>query len=170
MLTINFVISIIFNCIVILFQVMIGEDTLLRFSGVPLGEACTVVIRGATQQIIDEAERSLHDALCVLAATVRESRIVYGGGCSEMIMACAVMRAATATPGKEAVAMEAFARALQQLPTVIADNAGYDSAQLINELRAAHNSGGNTMGLGEFLILAPFSSLIIFLNTIYIDC
>ncbi|KYN09856.1 T-complex protein 1 subunit beta, partial [Trachymyrmex cornetzi] len=128
-------------------QVMIGEDTLLRFSGVSLGEACTVVIRGATQQIIDEAERSLHDALCVLTATVRESRIVYGGGCSEMIMACAVMRAAAATPGKEAVAMEAFARALQQLPTIIADNAGYDSAQLVSELRAAHNSGSNTMGL-----------------------
>ncbi|CAD1471156.1 unnamed protein product, partial [Heterotrigona itama] len=128
-------------------QVMIGEDTLLRFSGVPLGEACTVIIRGATQQILDEAERSLHDALCVLSATVRESRIVYGGGCSEMIMACAVMKAAASTPGKEAVAMESFARALQQLPTVIADNAGYDSAQLISELRAAHNSGANTMGL-----------------------
>lgn len=130
---------------------MIGEDTLLRFSGVALGEACTVIIRGATQQILDEAERSLHDALCVLAATVRESRIVYGGGCSEMVMACAVMKAAAATPGKEAVAMEAFAKALQQLPTVIADNAGYDSAQLVSELRAAHNSGANTMGLGKFL-------------------
>jgi len=141
---------------------MIGEDTLLRFSGVPLGEACTVVIRGATQQIIDEAERSLHDALCVLAATVRESRIVYGGGCSEMIMACAVMRAAAATPGKEAVAMEAFARALQQLPTVIADNAGYDSAQLISELRAAHNLGSNTMGLGKFLFINCIVAIIFF--------
>lgn len=128
-------------------QIMIGEDTLLRFSGVPLGEACTVIIRGATQQILDEAERSLHDALCVLAATVREAKVVYGGGCSEIAMACAVMRAAEATPGKEAVAMEAFARALQQLPTVIADNAGYDSAQLVSELRAAHNSGANSMGL-----------------------
>lgn len=59
---------------------MIGEDILLRFGGVALGEACTVIIRGATQQIIDEADRSLHDALCVLAATVKESRIVYGGG------------------------------------------------------------------------------------------
>lgn len=59
---------------------MIGEDTLLRFSGVKLGEACSIVIRGATQQILDEADRSLHDALCVLAATVRESRIVLGGG------------------------------------------------------------------------------------------
>lgn len=128
-------------------QMTIGEDTLLRFSGVALGEACTVVIRGATQQILDEAERSIHDALCVLTATVRESRIVHGGGCSEMAMACAVMKAAAATPGKEAVAMEAFARALQQLPIVIADNAGYDSAQLVSELRAAHYSGASTMGL-----------------------
>lgn len=126
---------------------MIGEDVLLRFGGVALGEACTVVIRGATQQIIDEAERSLHDALCVLAATVKESRIVYGGGCSEMLMACAVNNAATKTPGKEALAMEAFARALQQLPTIIADNAGYDSAQLVAELRAAHVDNNNTAGL-----------------------
>jgi T-complex protein 1 subunit beta len=130
------------------FQVMIGEDKILRFSGVALGEACTIVIRGATQQILDEAERSLHDALCVLTSTVRESRIVYGGGNSEMVMSCAVMKEAAATPGKEAMAMEAFARALQQLPTVIADNAGYDSAQLISKLRAAHNSGTFTMGLG----------------------
>uniref|UniRef100_A0A6M2DL82 T-complex protein 1 subunit beta n=1 Tax=Xenopsylla cheopis TaxID=163159 RepID=A0A6M2DL82_XENCH len=128
-------------------QIMIGEDCLLRFSGVALGEACTVVIRGATQQIIDEAERSLHDALCVLAATVKESRTVYGGGCSEMLMACAVMQAAARTPGKEAVAMEAFARALQQLPTTIADNAGYDSAQLVSELRAAHCQGDSSTGL-----------------------
>ncbi|XP_044729121.1 T-complex protein 1 subunit beta [Chrysoperla carnea] len=128
-------------------QIMIGEDILLRFGGVPLGEACTIVIRGATQQIIDEADRSLHDALCVLAATVKESRIVYGGGCSEMLMACAVNEAAQKTPGKEAVAMEAYARALQQLPTTIADNAGYDSAQLVSELRAAHVQGKTTAGL-----------------------
>lgn len=59
---------------------MIGEDKLLRFSGVPLGEACTLVLRGATQQILDEADRSIHDALCVLASTVKETRTVYGGG------------------------------------------------------------------------------------------
>lgn len=91
-------------------QVMIGEDTLLRFSGVKLGEACTIVIRGATQQIIDEADRSIHDALCVLAATVKESRIVYGGGCSEALMACAILSKAVETAGKEAIAMESFAR------------------------------------------------------------
>lgn len=51
----------------------------LHFSNF-LGEACTIVLRGATQQIIDEAERSLHDALCVLAQTVKDTRTVYGGG------------------------------------------------------------------------------------------
>jgi len=128
-------------------QVMIGEDTLLRFGGVALGEACTIVIRGATQQILDEAERSLHDALCVLAATVRETRVVYGGGCSEMLMACAVQSEAAKTPGKDSVAMESFARALHTLPTTIADNAGYDSAQLVSEMRAAHSQGCNNIGL-----------------------
>lgn len=62
-------------------------------------------------------------------------------------MSVAVSRLAANTPGKEAVAMEAYARALLQLPTIIADNAGYDSAQLISELKAAHNSGNITMGL-----------------------
>ena len=51
-------------------EVMIGEDKLLKFSGVALGEACTIVLRGATQTILEEADRSLHDALCVLQQTV----------------------------------------------------------------------------------------------------
>ena len=61
----------------------IGDDVLLKFSGVPLGEACSIVLRGATEQIVAEAERSLHDALCVLHSTVKvfslwnESRILF---------------------------------------------------------------------------------------------
>lgn len=128
-------------------EVIIGEDKLLRFSGVALGEACTIVLRGATQQILDEAERSLHDALCVLTSTVKEPRIVYGGGCSEMLMANAVSNLAQQTPGKESIAMEAFARALRKLPTYIADNAGYDSSELVAQLRACHTAGQNTYGL-----------------------
>uniref|UniRef100_A0A6Q2YCF7 CCT-beta n=1 Tax=Esox lucius TaxID=8010 RepID=A0A6Q2YCF7_ESOLU len=128
-------------------EVMIGEDTLIHFSGVAMGEACTVVLRGATQQILDEAERSLHDALCVLAQTVKETRTVYGGGCSEMLMAKVVTDLALRTPGKEAVAMESFAKALSMLPTIIADNAGYDSADVVAQLRAAHQEGKTTFGL-----------------------
>uniref|UniRef100_A0A0A9XA81 T-complex protein 1 subunit beta n=1 Tax=Lygus hesperus TaxID=30085 RepID=A0A0A9XA81_LYGHE len=128
-------------------EVMIGEDKLLRFSGVSLGEACSIVIRGATQQIVDEADRSLHDALCVLTTAVKDKRIVYGGGCSEMIMARAVSSAAADFPGKEAVAMEAYSKALLQLPTTISDNGGFDSAYLITNLRAAHKGGNPTAGL-----------------------
>uniref|UniRef100_A0A672NFC8 T-complex protein 1 subunit beta n=1 Tax=Sinocyclocheilus grahami TaxID=75366 RepID=A0A672NFC8_SINGR len=128
-------------------EVMIGEDMLIHFSGVDMGEACTIVLRGATQQILDEAERSLHDALCVLAQTVKETRTVFGGGCSEMLMAKAVSDLANRTPGKEAVAMESFAKALMMLPTIIADNAGYDSAELVSQLRAAHQDNKSTFGL-----------------------
>jgi len=104
-------------------------------------------LRGATQQIIDEAERSLHDALCVLSQTVKEPRIIYGGGATEMLMADAVSKLAAQTPGKESFAMESFARALRQIPTIIADNGGYDSAQLLSELRASHAKGMHSFGL-----------------------
>lgn len=128
-------------------EVMIGEEKLIRFSGVALGEACTVVLRGATRQILDEAERSLHDALCVLTQTVKETRTVFGGGCSEMLMSNAIQEEALRTPGKEAVAMEGFSAALRVLPTTIADNAGYDSSELVAKLRAEHKLGHATMGL-----------------------
>ncbi|CAF1246873.1 unnamed protein product [Adineta steineri] len=128
-------------------EIIIGEDKLIKFSGVAQGQACTIVLRGATQQILDEAERSIHDVLCVLSQTVKEPRICYGGGAAEMLMATAVSQLAVKTAGKESVAIESFARALRQLPTIIADNAGYDSAELISNLRAAHTSGKSTFGL-----------------------
>lgn len=128
-------------------QVEIGEEILIKFSGVALGEACSIVLRGATEQILDEAERSLHDALCVLTSTVKETKTVYGGGCSEMLMANAVLDAAANTAGKEAIAMEAYAKSLTELPTIIAENGGYDAAQLVSELRALHKQNKSTMGL-----------------------
>jgi T-complex protein 1 subunit beta len=117
---------------------VIGEDKVIRFSGVAKGEACSIILRGASQQILDEAERSLHDALCVLAQTTKNTRTVPGGGCSEMLMARAVDEVAHTVPGKEALAVEAFARALRAIPTTIADNAGYDSSELVAQLRALH--------------------------------
>ncbi|CAD5211560.1 unnamed protein product [Bursaphelenchus okinawaensis] len=128
-------------------QITIGEDSLLRFSGVSLGEACTVVLRGATNQILDEAERSLHDALCVLLTHVREARTVSGAGAAETLMASAVILEAQKIAGKESLAVEAFARALQQLPTIICDNAGFDSAEIISKLRAEHANGNHEYGI-----------------------
>ena len=69
---------------------MIGEDRLIRFSGCKSGEACTIVLRGASTHVLEEAERSLHDALCVLSRTVIETRTIPGGGCCEVRMAKAI--------------------------------------------------------------------------------
>ena len=123
-------------------EIVIGEDKVIRFSGVERGEACTIILRGASHQILDEAERSLHDALCVLVQTTKATRTVYGGGCSEMLMARAVDELALTVAGKESLAIESFARALRTIPSIIADNAGYDSSELVSQLRARHHEVG----------------------------
>lgn len=69
---------------------MIGEDTLIKFSGLPCTLASTIVLRGASGHILDEAERSLHDALCVVSQTVIDSKVVLGAGNAESLMANAV--------------------------------------------------------------------------------
>jgi T-complex protein 1 subunit beta len=128
-------------------EIMIGEDKLIHFSGVAKAEACTIVLRGASSHLLDEAERSLHDALCVLSQTVKDSRVVLGGGCSEMLMAKATDELAQRTPGKRSLAIEAFGRALRMIPTIICDNAGLDSADILSSLRASHATPGSCAGV-----------------------
>jgi len=81
-------------------EIMIGEDKVIRFSGCKKDEACSVVLRGASNHIIDEAERSLHDALCVLCSTVKNRKVVYGGGNAEMTMAREVDKLSENVKGK----------------------------------------------------------------------
>ena len=128
-------------------EVLIGEDSFLKFSGVAAGEACTIVLRGATDHVLEEAERSLHDALSVLSQTTKDTKTVLGGGCAEMLMAKAVDEAAANETGKKALAIEAYSRALRQLPIILADNAGYDSSELVTKLRSAIYNGISTSGL-----------------------
>lgn len=128
-------------------EILIGEDKVIKFSGCAQGEACTIVLRGASTHILDEAERSLHDALAVLFQTVTETRVVHGGGSTEMAMSQAVMEEMGKVEGKESVAMEQFGKALQQIPAILADNGGYDSAQLLGQLRVAHARGEHSIGL-----------------------
>jgi T-complex protein 1 subunit beta len=128
-------------------EIMIGEDRMIQFSGCAGGEACTIVLRGASMHLLDEAERSVHDALCVLATVVKDPRAIYGGGCSEIAMAEAVDELAKVTPGKKSLAIEAFGRALRALPKTIAENGGYDATELVTQLRAAQVGGQKSAGL-----------------------
>lgn len=81
-------------------EIMLGEDKVIKFSGCKKDEACSIVLRGASIHIIDEAERSLHDALCVLCATVKNRKVVYGGGNAEMTMAREVEKISDNVKGK----------------------------------------------------------------------
>lgn len=128
-------------------EIMIGEDKVIRFSGCERNEACTIVLRGASQHVLDEAERSLHDALAVLSQTINESRVVYGGGAAEMWMANRVDELARKVEGKKSLAIEAFAKSLRQIPTIILDNAGFDSAEITSQIRALHTNGKKTTGI-----------------------
>merc|ERR1712050_704713 len=121
-------------------EVMIGEDKVIKFSGCAQGEACTIVLRGASTHILDEAERSLHDALAVLFQTVTETRVVYGGGAMECAMAQSILDGMASVEGKESLAMEQFAKALQTLPAIMADN-GVMTAQSSWELSVPHMPG-----------------------------
>eukprot|EP00825_Cyclidium_porcatum_P002905 TRINITY_DN1134_c0_g1_i2.p1 TRINITY_DN1134_c0_g1~~TRINITY_DN1134_c0_g1_i2.p1 ORF type:complete len:568 (-),score=150.56 TRINITY_DN1134_c0_g1_i2:164-1867(-) len=131
-------------------EIIIGEDKVIKFSGCQRGEACTIVLRGASNHIIDEAERSLHDALCVLVSTIKNSKVIYGGGNAEMQMAIAIEKEAQHTKGKQAIAMNGYAQALMQIPTILCDNGGYDSAELVQALKVELNSGKLTSGLNLY--------------------
>ena len=100
--------------------------------------AVTVFVRGSNKMIIDEAKRSLHDALCVVRNLVRDNRIVYGGGASEIACSVAVENAADKTPGLEQYAMRAFADALDSVPMALAENSGLSPIETLAELKSRH--------------------------------
>ncbi len=131
-------------------EIMIGEDKVIKFSGTAANEACSIVVRGSGSHIIDEAERSLHDAICVLVSAMKNHKVVYGGGNTEIRMALAVDNLAKGTKGKEALAIESFAIALKNIPTIIADNAGYDSAEIVSNLRSEIHNGNLQAGINMF--------------------
>ena len=86
-------------------EIMIGEDKVIKFSSTAAGEACSIVLRGSGSHILDEAERSLHDVICVLIAAVKNHKIIYGGGNSEIRMSLAVEELAKSVKGKQALAI-----------------------------------------------------------------
>ena len=126
---------------------MIGEDKVIKFSGCAKSEASTIVLRGASSHLLDEAERSLHDALCVIVETVRSHKVIYGGGHAEMKIAADVEALSKEVKGKESLAIEGFARAFRQIPLILSDNAGFDSAELVSNLKNAIYDGDETAGL-----------------------
>jgi len=119
----------------------IGDDKMTFIEGCKNPLAVTILIRGGTERIVDEAERSMHDALCVVGDVVEEPKLLAGGGAPEMEVAKVLKEYAESLPGREQLAVMQFAEALEAIPTTLAENAGLDPIDIISELRAKHETG-----------------------------
>ena len=119
----------------------IGDDKMTFIEGCKNPRSVAILIRGGTERIVDEAERSLHDALCVARDVVEEPKILAGGGAPEMEVARVLKEYAGTLPGREQLAVQQFAEALEAVPTTLAENAGLDPIDVISELRARHEKG-----------------------------
>ncbi|KAK5100212.1 T-complex protein 1 subunit epsilon [Lithohypha guttulata] len=106
--------------------------------------AVTVFVRGSNKMIIDEAKRSLHDALCVVRNLVRDNRVVYGGGAAEVACSLAVEDAAAKNMGLEQYAMRAFADALDAVPMALAENSGLSPIEALAAVKSRQNNEKNS--------------------------
>jgi len=100
------------------------KDKMLIIEQCPNSKAVTIFVRGGNKMIIEEAKRSIHDAICVTRNLIRDNRIVYGGGSCEISCAQTVRQAANEVAGMEQYAYQAFANALESIPIALAENSG----------------------------------------------
>jgi len=125
----------------------IGDDKMTFIEGCKNPKAVTLLIRGGTQRMTAEAERSIHDALCVIRDLVQEPKIVPGGSAPEMEMARVLRKCAEKMPGREQLAVRVFAEALESIAVTLAENAGLDPVDILSELRTRHEKGETWAGL-----------------------
>ena len=125
----------------------IGDDKMTFVEGCKHPRAVTILIRGATERVVEEAERSVHDALCVVRDIVEEPKVLAGGGAPELEIAKALKKYAETLPGREQLAVKSFAEALEAIPATLTENAGLDPIDILSELRAKHEKGETWAGI-----------------------
>jgi len=117
----------------------IADDKMTFVEGCRNPKAVTILVRGGTERIVDEAERAVHDALCVVRDVVMNPKVVAGGGAPEAEIAKRLRVYADKLAGREQLAVQAFAEALELVPMVLAENAGLDPIDIQVELRTKHD-------------------------------
>jgi len=125
----------------------IGDDKMTFIEGCKNPKSVTLLIRGGTQRMTAEAERSIHDALCVVRDLITEPKIVAGGSAPELEMARELRKYAQTVAGREQLAINIFAESLEAIAVTLAENAGLDPVDIISELRSRHEKGETWAGI-----------------------
>jgi len=128
----------------------IGDDKLIFVEGCRNPKAVSILIRGGTERIVDEADRSLHDALCVIRDVVQEPKIVAGGGAPEVEVARRLREYAEGVTGRERLAIGKFADAIEVIPNTLAENAGMDPIDALSEMQSKHTKGVVWAGVNSY--------------------
>jgi thermosome len=129
----------------------VGNDKMIFVEECKDPQAVAIFIRAGLERMLDEAERALNDALYVISDVAEVPQMVSGGGSIEMEMAKTVREYATSVGGREQLAIEAFAEALEVIPRTLSENAGLDILDTMVAMKAAHaKKGGKAMGVNVF--------------------
>ncbi len=127
-----------------------GEEFMTYVEGCKNPRAVTILIRGSNDQVIDEIERAFRDGLGVVAAAAKDGKIVSGGGATEIELSKRLKEFSRTLGGREQLAVEEFANALEAIPETLAENAGLDPINVLTELKQRHESGNALDGLNLF--------------------
>ncbi|CAA7407684.1 unnamed protein product [Spirodela intermedia] len=119
----------------------VGNERFNIFSGCPSAHTATIVLRGGADQFIEEAERSLHDAIMIVRRALKNSTVVPGGGAIDMEISRYLRQHSRTIAGKSQLFINSYAKALEIIPRQLCDNAGFDATDVLNKLRQKHASG-----------------------------
>ena len=125
----------------------VGNDKMVFIEGCKNPKAVTILVRGANDMVLDEVERSLNDALHVLRNVLHEPKILAGGGAPEIELALRLREYAEKVGGKEQLAIEKFAEALEEVPMILGETAGLDALDSLMRLRQLHSEGKVNAGV-----------------------
>jgi len=117
----------------------VGDDDMTFVTGCSNPRSVSILVRGGTEHVTQEVERSLHDALKVVGSVLEDGVVCPGGGATEIDLAVRLRKWAGSVGGREQLAVEAFAQSLEAVPWALAENGGYDSINTLIELRSAHD-------------------------------
>ncbi|MHA2237034.1 MAG: thermosome subunit alpha [Candidatus Hodarchaeales archaeon] len=132
------------------YETKIGDDDMIFIEDCPDAKSVTILVRGGTELVVDEAERSIHDAICVVRNVLEDKKIVAGGGAPEAYVSRKLHKFAETLIGREQLAVQAFANALEVIPRTLAENAGLDPIDIVVALRNEHESGNFKAGVDVF--------------------